>query len=208
MKDVLGVAVVAAVVVGALAASGSRPALAAEGAGAVEVVIESTSEEGGAAPGAAPHQEGTAGEAAAPASGASGKAAAKGAKGKDAVAKAGSAKGGGAVDGEQVKAKFSEFCAGWVDKLRAREKYNVEKIKWEPAGTGVVGEYVGYDTKNVGPETVDHLDTVPIGKLTYMELKLRRTGNSKEEALAQEPEIVERTEVLEIFRFERGAWVY
>ncbi|HZR83079.1 MAG TPA: hypothetical protein VFD92_18435 [Candidatus Binatia bacterium] len=110
---------------------------------------------------------------------------------------------------EHIKATFDDFCKSWVDKLRERERYNITKIKWETAPDGaVVGEYVGYDTNNVGPQTVGNVDTTPIGKLVYLELRLRRTGKSKEEALAHDPEIVERTEVTEIFRFERGAWVY
>lgn len=118
-----------------------------------------------------------------------------------------------AAELEDAKKTFGDFCASWVDKLRERERYNQTKIQWEPSPEGgVVGEYVGYDTKNVGPtsgtETVEHVDATPIGKLVYLELKLRRAGKSKEEALTHEPEIVEKTEVTEIFRFDRGSWVY
>jgi hypothetical protein len=110
---------------------------------------------------------------------------------------------------ERMKVTFADFCAGWFDKLRERERYNITKIKWETSPEGAaVGEYVGYDTLNPGPQTVTNVDTTPIGKLVYMELRLRRTGKSKEEALAHDPEIVERTEVTEIFRFDRSGWVY
>ncbi len=41
-----------------------------------------------------------------------------------------------------------------------------------------------------------------------MELKMRLAGSSQVDALAQKPEIVERTEVTELFRYDRGSWVY
>ena len=37
---------------------------------------------------------------------------------------------------------------------------------------------------------------------------MRLTGPSQVDALAQKPEIVERTEVTELFRFDKGSWVY
>lgn len=172
----------------------------------LEVVIEPTAEESGATQDKAPGADGQGTAVAAPGA-PPGPGAPAGPAG--AGSKAGRAKDVAGVNGvEHAPARFTEFCAGWVDKLRERERYNLDKVKWEPAGDGVVAEYVGYDTKNVGPRTVEHLDATPIGKLVYLELKLRRAGKSKEEALAREPEIVERTEVLEIFRYERGSWVY
>jgi len=165
------------------------------GAGAVEIVIEPSAAEG-------------AGDAAKAGAGDENKEKAK-KGGKTAAAKKGDADETQADKAERMKVTFAEFCDGWIDKLRERERYNISKIKWETSPDGaVVGEYVGYDTTTPGPQTVGNVDTTPIGKLVYMEFRLRRSGKSKEEALAHEPEIVERTEVTEIFRFDRSGWVY
>ena len=109
---------------------------------------------------------------------------------------------------EEVRRKFDVFVAGWMDKLRERERYNVQKIQWHPTGSGVEGIYVGYDTANYRILPVSHLETTPIGKLVYMELKLRRAGATQDEALAGEPQVIERVEVTEIFRYSGGEWVY
>jgi hypothetical protein len=109
---------------------------------------------------------------------------------------------------EQLKDEFKTFCDGWMAKLRERERNNIAKIEWKPGDRGVVGEYVGYDTENYTVGDITNPDTQPIGRVIYMELKMRLTGTNDVDALAQKPEIVERTEVTELFRYERGAWVY
>jgi hypothetical protein len=109
---------------------------------------------------------------------------------------------------EQIGKHFSSFCMTWMDKLRAREKYNIEHIQWRQADGGVIGEYVGYDTNHT--DSVAHVakKEVPIGKLIYRELKLKLIGSSEADALAKKPEILEQTEVTELFRYDRGIWVY
>ena len=109
---------------------------------------------------------------------------------------------------EELTSKFKTFCDVWMGKLRERERNNVAHIEWKPGDRGVVGEYVGYDTTNFTIPEISNPDKSPIGRVIYMELKLRVTGTSDVDALAQKPEIVERTEVTELFRFERGSWVY
>lgn len=109
---------------------------------------------------------------------------------------------------EELKTKFKTFCDDWMGKLRERERYNISKIEWKPGDRGVVGEYVGYDTETFTIPEISNPDKNPIGRVIYMELKLRLTGTSDVDALAQKPEIIERTEVTELFRFERGSWVY
>lgn len=109
---------------------------------------------------------------------------------------------------EELKTKFKTFCDSWMEKLRERERNNIAHIEWKPGGTGVVGEYVAYDTQNYTMGDISNPDTKPIGRVIYMELKMRLSGPSQVDALAQKPEIVERTEVTELFRFERGNWVY
>jgi hypothetical protein len=109
---------------------------------------------------------------------------------------------------EEVRRKFDVFVASWMEKLRERERHNVKKIAWHPGGSGVEGIYVGYDTTNYQILPVSNLETTPIGKLVYMELKLRRAGSTQDEALSREPQIIERVQVTEIFRYHRGEWVY
>ena len=109
---------------------------------------------------------------------------------------------------EQLKTEFKTFCDGWMAKLRERERNNIAKIEWKPGERGVVGEYVGYDTETFTVGDITNPETQPIGRVIYMELKMRLSGTSDVDALAQKPEIVERTEVTELFRYERGAWVY
>ncbi|HEY8517852.1 MAG TPA: hypothetical protein VIS07_20265 [Candidatus Binatia bacterium] len=109
---------------------------------------------------------------------------------------------------EELQAEFKRFCDSWMEKLRERERHNIANIEWKPNGTGVVGEYIGYDTTNVQIPEITNADTTPIGRVIYHELKLRLSGASQVDALAQQPEIIERTEVTELFRYERGNWVY
>jgi len=109
---------------------------------------------------------------------------------------------------EELKTKFKTFCDGWMEKLRERERNNIAHIEWKPGDRGVFGEYVGYDTTTFQIPEISNPDKQPIGRVIYMELKLRVSGTSDVDALAQKPEIVERTEVTELFRFERGSWVY
>lgn len=109
---------------------------------------------------------------------------------------------------EEVRRKFDVFVADWMEKLRERERHNVGKIQWSAGGSGVEGVYVGYDTRNYRILPVSNLETTPIGKLVYMELKLRRAGSTQDDALAKEPQVIERVEVTEIFRYHRGEWVY
>lgn len=214
MRGIGSWSVVAALAVAAMlgAATGAAAQGAAAGTVDVEIVIEPSEQDAAAETGS----EAVAKQAGAPsgesAAGAVAKAKGKGAAGQAGAAKAGAAgKGAAEEPGERVarmQTTFAEFCRGWIDKLRERERHNLAQVKWEALGDGVVAEYVGYDTNNVGPQSVHHVESTPIGKLVYLEYKLRRAGKSKEEALSHEPEVVERTEVTEIFRFDRGSWVY
>jgi hypothetical protein len=109
---------------------------------------------------------------------------------------------------EELKSKFQTFCDGWMSKLKERERNNIAHIEWKQGDRGVVGEYVGYDTTNITIPEITNPDKQPVGRVVYMELKLRLSGTSNVDALAQKPEIVERTEVTELFRYEHGNWVY
>jgi hypothetical protein len=47
-----------------------------------------------------------------------------------------------------------------------------------------------------------------VGTLVYNELHYRKAGDSVENAKKASPEVVERVEVMEIFRFDGSAWKY
>jgi len=108
----------------------------------------------------------------------------------------------------EVRKKFEIFAGEWMEKLRERERFNLTKIKWHPVGSGVEGVYVGYDTVNYRILPLSNVEKMPIGKLVYLELKLRLVGESEDAARGRKPEIVERVEVTELFRYDRGKWVY
>jgi len=128
---------------------------------------------------------------------------------REAKAAARTAPAGGGAKLEDLQRTFADFCTGWAEKLRQRQRDNLSQAKWQsgPDGTVFV-EYVGYDTEHLGPQTISHPETTPIGKMVYVEQRLRRSGRSKEEALAAPPAIVEQVEVTEIFRHDGRGWVY
>jgi len=113
-----------------------------------------------------------------------------------------------ATPSAEAARKFETFCGSWLDKLRERERFNRTKIAWQKGASGVVGEYVGYDTQKTRMLPPEDVKQSPVGKLVYMELRLRISGESEADALKKGPEIIEQTEVTELFRYDRGAWVY
>jgi hypothetical protein len=129
---------------------------------------------------------------------------------KSKPAAAGKSKSGAAAKSNDADAakKFETFCGSWLNKLRERERFNKTKIAWQKQASGVVGEYVGYDTETYRMMPPADVKQIPVGRLVYMELRLRVAGESEAAALKQKPEIIERTEVTELFRYDRGNWVY
>jgi hypothetical protein len=109
----------------------------------------------------------------------------------------------------QVAGAFTTFCASWMEKLAAREVHNVQQIQWRENGVAVEGDYVGYSKEHkCDLKAPQDKKGVPIGKVSYRELLYRKRGGSKEEATAGSAEIVEITEVTEIFRYDKGKWIY
>ena len=49
---------------------------------------------------------------------------------------------------------------------------------------------------------------MPVGTITYRELRYQQSGTSQAEAMQSEPRVIEIVEVIEIFRFTNGKWVY
>ena len=108
----------------------------------------------------------------------------------------------------QVSERFDVFCTEWMTKLAERESHNVKRVEWQQNGSGVEGEYVGYSLEHTCAVKPFSASDVPVGKVTYREMKYRKRGASPEVAAASEPEIVEITEVTEIFRYQKGRWIY
>ena len=107
---------------------------------------------------------------------------------------------------EQIAEAFQTFCQEWMQKLAVREHDNIANIKWDTEPDGVHGEYVGY--------TQDHTCTVkdeyrqPVGKIAYQEVRYEKRGGTVGEAEKSPPHPVETTAVTELFRFEKGKWIY
>lgn len=114
---------------------------------------------------------------------------------------------------EDTDKSFETFCASWMDKLRARERYNLDHIQWRPEGDGVVGEYVAYNTDHThSVRNGDSPKSVPIGRVVYKEFRMKLAGKSEVDALASKPLMIEQTEVTELFRYQKtgskGDWIY
>ncbi len=110
------------------------------------------------------------------------------------------------VEGEDVR-DFRTFCDTWMKKLHDRNTYNDAHIAWTKGGPGVYGEYVNYGTDRTCVAR-EEPGKVPIGKITYREIKYRREGANEAAAQAATGTIVEQTDVTEIFRWAKGAWQY
>ena len=103
---------------------------------------------------------------------------------------------------------FDSFCAEWMSKLAAREQQNASKMHYAPQNGRVVGTYTGYDKVALRCQSRAKPGTPGVGTLVYNELHLRKAGDSVESAKKSSPELVEKVEVMEIFRFDGSAWKY
>jgi hypothetical protein len=107
---------------------------------------------------------------------------------------------------EQIAEAFQTFCQEWMQKLAVREHDNIANIKWGTKPDGVHGEYVGY--------TQDHTcmvkgeDGDPVGEIAYQEVRYEKRGPTIAEAEKSPPYPMETTAVTELFRFEKGKWIY
>ncbi len=113
----------------------------------------------------------------------------------------------GAGTAETAAAAFPRFCEEWMGKLAERERENIAHIKWEPSSVGVHGIYTGYSSEH-SCVTKAGTDAVPVGRLTYMELRYEKEGKTEGEAATSTPRALETIEVTEIFRYGGGKWLY
>ena len=96
---------------------------------------------------------------------------------------------------------FEDFCAQWLAKLDRRERMNQMN-----ASKNGNTEYTAYGDVMIRCEAKPIGDSSnAIGRLVYHELRVR-DGDKK--AANGQPDILSRTEVMEIFRFDGARWRY
>jgi hypothetical protein len=108
----------------------------------------------------------------------------------------------------QAGQSFDSFCAEWMKKLASREQQNLTKVKYSPENGRQVGSYVGYDRSPVKCQSKAQPGKPGVGTLVYNELHYKKTGETVERAKKSEPTVVEKVEVMEIFRFDGSNWKY
>ena len=102
----------------------------------------------------------------------------------------------------QLASSFQDFCTHWLAKLDKRERFNQMK-----ASKNGKGEYTAYGDVMIRCEAKPIGDSGrgAIGRLVYYELRVR-AGDKK--AAKDRPDVLSRTEVMEIFRFDGERWRY
>jgi hypothetical protein len=115
---------------------------------------------------------------------------------------------GAAARAEDPTSQFEGFCQEWMHKLEAREQNNVTHIQWQTNGEGVTGDYTGYYTHEHTCIVKSGTASVPVGKITYREIRYEKHGGNVSEAEHSDPRPVETTDVTEIFRYDKGKWIY
>ena len=106
--------------------------------------------------------------------------------------------------------RFKAFCKTWLGKLRKRERANLANAKTHKASGQVVLSYIGYGARptECKARSTRAAGARFIGKLKYDEYRYERRGRSRRAALASDPVVLSRTEVLEIFRHDGERWRY
>lgn len=102
---------------------------------------------------------------------------------------------------------FPQFCDEWIEKLAVRERDNVTHIKWESEGSIVKGAYIGYTHEHTCVTKMGTQST-PVGKITYREIRYEKLGGTVTEAELSAARPIETTEIIEIFRYASGKWIY
>ena len=103
---------------------------------------------------------------------------------------------------------FDSFCAQWMGKLAVREQQNLTKMEYTPKAGGVVGAYTGYDKVPIRCQSRAKPGSPGVGTLVYNEVHYRKAGPTAAGAKSSAPEVVEKVEVMEIFRFDGQKWKY
>jgi hypothetical protein len=116
--------------------------------------------------------------------------------------------GSPAESDEQIADQLKTFCVKWMGFLETRERDNKKAIKWDKQPSSVAGHYVGYSKEYDCIMKERSSNGTPVATIVYKEYVYEKKGASQGEAEAQEPAIVDATEVTEIFRYNKGQWIY
>jgi len=108
----------------------------------------------------------------------------------------------------QAAQSFDSFCSEWMSKLAAREEQNLATVQYTPENGHVVGKYTGYDKSPTKCQSRAKAGAPGVGTLVYNELHFQKSGDSVDAAKKSSPQVVEKVEVMEIFRFDGSAWKY
>lgn len=103
---------------------------------------------------------------------------------------------------------FDSFCAEWMGKLAVREQQNLQKVQYTPKAGRMVGAYTGYEKVPIRCQSRAKPGSPGVGTLVYHEVHYQKAGETVEGAKTSAPEVVEKVEVMEIFRFDGQKWKY
>lgn len=109
---------------------------------------------------------------------------------------------------QKIAADLTAFCKKWMGFLETRERDNKKGVKWQPHPEGVKGQYVGYSTDYDCTMKDRSSNGTPVATIVYREYVYEAAGASQDVALTAKPTVVDATEVTEIFRYNKGQWVY
>lgn len=121
--------------------------------------------------------------------------------------KAAKGKASGPSD-EQIADQLKQFCVKWMGFLETRETDNKKGIKWEKKPAGIAGHYVGYSKEYDCVMKERSSNGTPVAVIVYKEFVYEKAGASQMEAEQDPADVVDATEVTEIFRYSKGEWVY
>ena len=107
---------------------------------------------------------------------------------------------------EEIYKAFDVFCQEWMKKLAAREHDNIAHIKWDTRPDGVEGAYVAYNQEHTC--VAKNGDSEPVGRIAYQEVLYAKRGKTIAEAQQSPAQPVETTAVTELFRYDKGKWIY
>ncbi len=108
---------------------------------------------------------------------------------------------------KRAAAAFPEFCHEWEQKLRDREKNNLEHLVFQLKDGWQTATYTGYGKVN-SCEAHQSKDGFAIGRLSYEEFIYYLTGQSTDEARHAPPKTTSDTHTTEIFRWDKEKWFF
>ena len=111
--------------------------------------------------------------------------------------------------GPDVGGSFQAFCSSWMAKLDQRRQDNARKAEAVRDGDSVAIEYTAYSRKPLACDARRREGaSSTIGQLVYQELRVRATGTTVAQARTAVPNVLSKTDIVEIFRFDGSRWRY